>query len=101
MARELGIPSNTLYGGIAAYKADPVEPFVGKHLKAEDQALRLVTNDRKSSFRSFMHTVSPSPSRRGAKSSTFREAGLRRGAIALPVLQRKFGPGGSNGFGRC
>ncbi len=29
VARELGIPSQTLYGWIAAYKADPVEPFVG------------------------------------------------------------------------
>ena len=69
VARELGIPSKTLYGWVAAYKGDPVEPFVGSgHLKAEDQALRdlqrrirdleeenailkkamrLVTNDRK------------------------------------------------------
>ncbi|AEJ40351.1 transposase IS3/IS911 family protein [Sulfobacillus acidophilus TPY] len=69
MARELGIPSKTLYAWVAADKADPVEPFVGSgHLTAEDQALRdlqrrirdleeenairkkamrLVTNDRK------------------------------------------------------
>ncbi|AUW93067.1 transposase [Sulfobacillus thermotolerans] len=41
MARELGIPPKTLYGWVAAYKGDPVEPFVGRgHLKAEDQALR-------------------------------------------------------------
>ncbi|POB09414.1 transposase [Sulfobacillus sp. hq2] len=41
VTRELGIPSKTLYGWIAAYKADPVEPFVGSgHRKAEDQALR-------------------------------------------------------------
>ncbi|WP_274532452.1 IS3 family transposase [Sulfobacillus thermosulfidooxidans] len=41
VARELGIPSKTLYAWVAAYKADPVEPFVGRgHLKAEDQALR-------------------------------------------------------------
>ncbi|AEJ39631.1 transposase IS3/IS911 family protein [Sulfobacillus acidophilus TPY] len=41
VARELGIPSKTLYAWVAAYKADPVEPFVGSgHLKAEDQALR-------------------------------------------------------------
>ncbi|SMC06855.1 transposase [Sulfobacillus thermosulfidooxidans DSM 9293] len=40
VARELGIPSKTLYAWVAAYKADPVEPFVGRgHLKAEDQAL--------------------------------------------------------------
>ncbi|PSR31379.1 MAG: transposase, partial [Sulfobacillus thermosulfidooxidans] len=28
MARELGIPPKTLYGWVAAYKGDPVEPFV-------------------------------------------------------------------------
>ena len=41
VARELGIPRKTLYAWVAAYTADPVEPFVGSgHLKAEDQALR-------------------------------------------------------------
>jgi len=41
VARELGIPSKTLYAWVAAYKADPVEPFVGSaHRKAEDQVLR-------------------------------------------------------------
>ncbi len=29
VARERGIPSQTLYAWIAAYKADPVEPVVG------------------------------------------------------------------------
>lgn len=122
-ARARGTPRKTLYAWGAATKTDPVEPFGGSgHWKAEDQALRdcprrirdleedkairkkamrLVTNDRKSSFRSFMNTASPSRSRRCAKSSTFREAGIMRGAIALPVLRRKSGPGGSNGFGRC
>jgi transposase len=30
VARALGIPSQTLYGWIAAYKADPVAPLVGR-----------------------------------------------------------------------
>lgn len=37
MTRELGIPRRTLYAWVAAYKAEPVEPFVGSgHWKAED-----------------------------------------------------------------
>ncbi|PSR24610.1 MAG: hypothetical protein C7B47_14355 [Sulfobacillus thermosulfidooxidans] len=62
------------------------------------KAMRPVTN-RKSSFRSCMNTASPARSRRGVTSSTFRERGLRPGAIALPVLQRKSGPGGRRDSG--
>ncbi|PSR32401.1 MAG: hypothetical protein C7B46_14450 [Sulfobacillus benefaciens] len=41
VARELGIPSKTLYAWVAAYKADLVEPLAGSgHLKAAEQALR-------------------------------------------------------------
>ncbi|MCY0897893.1 MAG: transposase [Firmicutes bacterium] len=39
VARERGIPRKTLYTWVAAYKADPVAPFVGSgHLKVEDPA---------------------------------------------------------------
>lgn len=41
IARELGMPTKTLYKGLAAVKADPAEPFVGRgRLRAEDQQLR-------------------------------------------------------------
>ncbi len=69
VARELGIPANTLYQWIQAYQEDPKHPFVGSgHLKPEDaaqralerrirdleeenailkKAMRIFTNDRK------------------------------------------------------
>ncbi len=115
-----GYSPQTLYGWIAAYKAHPVESFVGSgRLKAEDQGLRdwqrrirdleeenailkkQCASSPTISHRSFMNTASPSRSRRGARSSTYRDAGLRHGSIALPVLRRKSAPGGSNGFERC
>jgi transposase len=41
VARELGIPANTLYQWVQAYRDDPKHPFVGSgHLKPDDAAQR-------------------------------------------------------------
>ena len=41
VARELGVPPQTLYQGREAARQHPAEPFVGSgHLRSEDQQLR-------------------------------------------------------------